>query len=98
MLLLLQKYLSKFLLKENGLSFSNKKIRKGPTIIKQKHRNHKIHATKLVLAAIIIGIFVSIWFRFTITSFAKSLFKLHCWGGRHKPFLLCPELTRVIEK
>lgn len=68
--LLLQQYLSKFLLKENGPSFSNRKIRKSPTIIKQKHRNHKIHATKLVLATIIIGIFVSIWFRFTIISFA----------------------------
>lgn len=71
MLLLLQKYLRKFLFKENGLSFSSKKIRKGPTIIKQKHRNHKIHATKLVLATMIIGIFTSIWFIFTIISFAK---------------------------
>lgn len=69
--LLLQKYLGKFLLKENGLSFSNKKIRKGPTIIKEKHRNRKIHAPKLVLATMIIGIFISIWFIFTIISFAK---------------------------
>lgn len=71
MLLLLQEYLRKLLFKENGLSFPNRKIRKDSTIIKQKHRKCKIHATKLVLAIIIIGIFLSIWFIFTITAFAK---------------------------
>jgi len=60
-----------FLFKENGLSFSNRKMKEDPTIIKQKHRNCKMHANKLVLATIIIGIFISILFIFTIISSAK---------------------------
>lgn len=48
------------------------KIRKGQ-IIKQKDRNHKICATKLVLATFI-GVFISTWF--TVIYFYLQLFNL----------------------